>query len=516
MRAGRADWTSLPIHPLLAAAYPVAFLFATNAAEQVTLDPLWTPLLLAVGGAAALLAVLWLLLRDPWRAALLATVLIVGFFGYGHAWNLTGGLVPRGVLLAGWLILVGLAAVLAWRAGSRPVRATRVLNVLSALLVATSVVAIAAPFLGPRIALDFTAERLPMSPGVEDPDELPDVYYLVFDRYARGDVLAELYGHDNEPFLSELEERGFYVADESHSNYSKTPLSLVSSLNMEYLDVEALRAEAAADDDREPIHRRLRAGLRVPAALKDLGYTYHHIANWWEPSAANVDADHVYRDAGPTEFTTALLQTTIFSAVWQAETIDPFDWRVYRSHHEYEFEVLREIGDLPGPKYVFAHVLLPHEPYVFDSDGTAMTEEEVAGMSEREAYRRQLEFLNDQILEVVDEILASSERSPIMLIQADEGPFPPRYRLNTLGFDWRQATPSELEEKSGILNTYRLPGVSPEEAGLYPSITPVNSFRVVFNAYFGTDLPLLPDRVYAHVSQNEFFDIFEITDQLRR
>ena len=62
------------------------------------------------------------------------------------------------------------------------------------------------------------------------------------------------------------------------------------------------------------------------------------------------------------------------------------------------------------------------------------------------------------------------------------------------------ATTDELEEKFGILSAYHLPGVDPEAAGLYPSITPVNSFRVVFNTYFDAGLPLLPDEIYAHRS----------------
>ena len=51
----RPDWTAIPVHPLLVAAYPVVFLFATNAADQVTLDPMWAPLAMAVGGARSCL-----------------------------------------------------------------------------------------------------------------------------------------------------------------------------------------------------------------------------------------------------------------------------------------------------------------------------------------------------------------------------------------------------------------------------------------------------------------------------
>jgi hypothetical protein len=44
-----------------------------------------------------------------------------------------------------------------------------------------------------------------------------------------------------------------------------------------------------------------------------------------------------------------------------------------------------------------------------------------------------------------------------------------------------------------VLNAYYMPGYTGQ---LYPSISPVNSFRIVFNAYFGTDLPLLKDTSY--------------------
>ena len=50
--------------------------------------------------------------------------------------------------------------------------------------------------------------------------------------------------------------------------------------------------------------------------------------------------------------------------------------------------------------------------------------------------------------------------------------------------------PDQLLQKTGILNAYYLPGADPRV--FYPTISPVNSFRVVFNTYFGASLPLLP------------------------
>jgi len=97
----------------------------------------------------------------------------------------------------------------------------------------------------------------------------------------------------------------------------------------------------------------------------------------------------------------------------------------------------------------------------------------------------------------------------------DEGPWPDRFRANNDGFQGMDTTRDELDEKLAILNAYHLPGVSPEAAGLYPAITPVNSFRVVLNVLFGADLPLLPDRYYAQVDSLHFYDLFDVTERLR-
>jgi hypothetical protein len=286
---------------------------------------------------------------------------------------------------------------------------------------------------------------------------------------------------------------------------------------MDYLDQAQLEAEQSDPEDRRPIHRRLQDHLAVPVRLKQLGYEYIHIANWWQPSSTNVDADRLYRWRGESEFSTSFWRTTLMRAFDSGTPpLEPGSWPRLREYTETELEALDRVPDLGGPKFVFAHLMLPHEPYMFDRDGSFMTEEQVAEQGLHESFVRQLEFTNSRLLTMVDDILASSDEPPIILIQADEGPFPDRYEARVLDFDWHDATTGELEQKSGILSAFYLPGVDHETAGLHPSITPVNSFRIVFNEYFGGTLPLLPGRIYAHTNQRDFFDFFEITDRLVR
>jgi hypothetical protein len=519
MRRPRVDWTALPIHPLLVAAYPVVFLFAANAAEQVGLDPLWRPLAMAVGGALVALVVLFVIVRDWSRAALLTTVLVIGFFGYGHAWNAASGVLDsQWWLIGAWVLVVGIGLFAAWHANRFMAPLTRGLNLIAALALLLNGWSVAGTMVafGAVHVPDDSVSTVRLAPA--DRSDLPDVYYIILDRYPGETALRETYGFDNSPFLDALEERGFDVAHHAHANYIKTPLSLSSSLNLGFLDAERFKAEATSGEDREPVQRTLRDHLAVVTALKQLGYRYIHISNWWTPTATNVDADRVFHYAGQDEFSTVLAQTTLLRAFTEpdAAPTDPWDWSVLRQHTLYELNTLDQVPELPGPKFVFAHILMPHPPWVIDADGSPLDRAEVAALGDQESMLRYLEYGNGRMLDAIDRILAGSGDDAVIMLQADEGPFPREYQADEWGFRWREATDKQLEEKFGILFAMRVPGADLDAAGFSDDITPVNTFRVIFNARFGTDFPMLPNRVWAHTDLSHFYDFFEITNRLSR
>lgn len=515
---GRRDWTILPLHPLLAAAYPVIFLFALNIAEQVTLAPLWLPLALAVFDTALLLGILGLALRNWQRAALLTTVLVAGFFGYGHAWTAADQVLDsQWPLIAAWVLAVGIGLLVAWRLGPDNLRtATRALNAVALFLVVLNLTTV----ISTRSVLDFgspTEELTPLELTPSDPSDPPDVYFVILDRYAGPTALRETYDFDNEPFLTELEARGFAVARNAHANYIKTPLSLASTLSMEPLDAEGFKAEAKDGGDRDPVQRILSQRLAVPAALKEIGYEYVHIGNWWTPTATNVDADLTLVYEGQDQFGSVLAQTTFLRALDDPAGApdDPWDWPVMRENNLYALDRLDEVTALPGPKYVFAHLVTTHPPYVHNADGSYTGREQVARLGDIESYRRQLTYANSRMLAFVDRVLAD-DPDAIIILQADEGPFPARYQEMGWNFKWRDATDAELEQKFGILFAMRVPDADLEAEGFHQAITPVNTFRMLFNARFGTDLPLHPDRTWAHEDLHHFYDFVDVTDRLRR
>ncbi|GAG20003.1 unnamed protein product, partial [marine sediment metagenome] len=94
-------------------------------------------------------------------------------------------------------------------------------------------------------------------------------------------------------------------------------------------------------------------------------------------------------------------------------------------------------------------------------------------------YRNQVIFISKRIEKIVEGIIANSEVMPIIIVQADHG---------------RSTHRIPSGEHVAILNAYYLPGG--EAYQLYDSISPVNSFRVIFNIYFGGDYDLLDDVAY--------------------
>lgn len=500
----------MPWHPFLVAAYPVLFLFGQNAVQQMSLAPLWPPLGGALAGAAVATG-LGRVATGSWRrGALLASLGLALFMSFGHAWNLAGDVLGhRRWLVLGYLVVAAIGSWLITRRGRgwfAP--ATRGLNVVATIAVALSIVPIVefattargAPTEASEVALDL------------DPDAIasrPDIYWIVLDRYPNAETLDRLYGFDNSPFIGALRERGFAIAEESWANYWKTAFSLLSTLRMEHLD----GAELVDRDPPTfgPVHRGLQESVAATATLTSIGYEYVHLGNWWEPSSTNRDADRVLLWAENGEFTSAVLATTALSLLTprapSADAESVSDSTLARSHTTFAFERLEEARERPGPTYVFAHILVPHPPYVFDTDGTEPTADETAGRSEDEQMLRQLEWANGRVLAAIDRLTdVPADQQPVIVLQADEGPWPDRFWDDQREFPWLEATPDEIQEKFGILNAIRTPGVEPASLGFGARSSPVNTFRMLFNGYFGTDLPLLPDTTYLSPNYARMYD----------
>jgi hypothetical protein len=135
-----------------------------------------------------------------------------------------------------------------------------------------------------------------------------------------------------------------------------------------------------------------------------------------------------------------------------------------------------------------------------------------------EQYVEHVRFTNAGLLALVDRLHAGPpETWPIIVIAADEGPFPDRYAEDEDHFQWLEARPDELLSKFSILSAISVPGVDRaglEAAGFTDDMTLVNLFRIVFNAAFDADLPMLPHRNWVFVDQLRIYDAVDVSDRI--
>jgi hypothetical protein len=354
-------------------------------------------------------------------------------------------------------------------------------------------------------AVQFDTERNPVPTNTVrltgEPSDLPDVYYLILDAYGRADVLQDIYGYDNSEFLDFLDAQGCYVATESIANYTKTILSLITSLNLDYVQNVIPESEPRSVP-ANVLSTYLNQNV-VMQTFKDLGYnivTFESGFSLTDITTADYHLDPIIHGVNP--FESILLSQSII--VYPAEISILFNRMAYGvsysghiARQKYILDTFPSLDLIPGPKFVFAHVILPHPPFVFQADGTVNLPEipfsyydadDYKGTVEeyQSGYVAQLQYLNSRLEEIITAILSKPGTPPVIILQADHGP--------RSTFTWEDPSSRGIYETFSIFNTYCFP--VKDYDSLYPGISPANSFRVLFNLYFGTNYPLIPDESY--------------------
>jgi hypothetical protein len=526
---------NIPLHPFLLAIYPVLALWNTNikdvAANQIT-RAIFIVLVISI----CLFLVLYALVCDWLKAGLILSVLLIAFFSYGHIYAVLreSGLSP---LLVRHRILLPLISIIAccfvfpiWKNGKSIGAWTNYFNVFGVVLIIMLLFQLASYELRSVSRADKSSTGSASSPEASSAvsGKTPDIYYIILDGYGRQDILSELYGYDNSAFLNDLKKRGFYIAENSYTNYMQTVISLSSSLNMAYID-ELNSGNGGTPPEYETYLSWMHFS-KVRDFLRQRGYkTVAFATAYAEMGNADIFFKAPYQQDSNApillpinEFEGLLLKSTMARAWLDLKRKgnnlqDSFLEAPYIKQRNRILFTLTEVEKVPaisGKKFVFAHVVAPHPPFVFGPNGEAVNhtlpyelgdgsafdgspEEYVTG------YRNQIQYINKLVLQAIDAILASSPEPPVIIIQGDHGP--------GAHLQWSSVDKSNIPERMAILNAYYFPDGNYDN--LYPSISPVNSFRVILNKYFGTEMKLLPDNHYFS-TYSELSKFINVNDRL--
>ena len=465
------------------------------------------------------LLILWLVLA----------VLIWPAYRLTGDWVWTALLLSVGVLaftfspeLFSSVALVFLLGFVCWLAYARlrriRVRASHMLGVLAATsvfftgyslyLMASMLLQI--PWIDYHRAVD-TVSADPLANSAS-PAQQPDIYYIVLDGYARSDLLQELYGYDNSDFVHFLQDKGFVVPASGTSNYPATPLSIGSTLNMDY--IQSFVPLAEGHHQRwlmEPFIDR----SRVRSLLESRGYqTVSLSTNWTITDNPTTDLYLHPRPVLLSDYEGYLLNVTLLK-VFEPLLGSFASLPAADSHREtilHGFQALADLPDVPGPKFVFAHFISPHPPFVFDRDEnpldspgsfTFQDANEYSGSSAEYAarYVEQVQFINTRLRAVIESILARSSSPPIILIQADHG--------SGMLTDLESPDKTCMHERFSPFAAYYLPGM--DQADVPADMSAVNLFRLLFNQYFNAGLPMLEGRQYFYQDSRNYYQFTDVT-----
>ncbi|MDR3690845.1 MAG: hypothetical protein P4L46_15815 [Fimbriimonas sp.] len=507
-----------PFHPILFALFPVLSLYSLNTA-LVPIRDVPGPMAVVLGCTCLFWLVLGLVLRDARRGATGASVGVVTVFSFGHLWDvirhnesLSKIIFFRSDLTPYWAaLLVVLVVAGCWKWKRMPA-ITQGMNIAGIVLAGFPAASIGMSFInawrGTMIApLSSSHVKLKIT-------DRPDIYYVILDGFGRTDALKRVIGFDDGWFVRGLEDRGFYVASDARANYCQTELSLSSSLNLNYIP-EILPRISKSWDDRKILDKLIDEN-EVSRYLKKLGYRYEAITTGF-PSVNPNSADLWLNTTGSvTYFAGVLFLEMPVSLDDDLAGLSQFVARRKMIDNAMS-DMPRGISSGLPPRFVFTHILAPHPPFVFGPNGEPRRPQKM-GFSfvdgsdffdfggtvdqYKQGYSEQAAYIGKQILATIDKILKASPKPPIIIVQGDHGS---KLRLN-----------QQLLEKTDVnecfpnLNAYFVPPKVKQE--LYPGITPVNSFRIIFDGLFGDSLPKLEDRSY----YSGWLTPFDFTDVSKR
>jgi hypothetical protein len=506
------------LHPILLAIFPILFLAVQNI-DELFLGDIVRPLIAAAVVAVLLLLLFRVIARSWQKSALLTSFSTLLLFSFGHLSTALRGVfeVVGLAVSARWVAMIAVAAIwalLAWlilRSRRQFGRVTAVMNAIALVLVGLQVAQGGYLLLSrPHSQLNRIEPTITLDPG----GRTPDIYYIVLDAFGREDVIREIYGYDNSWFIEELRRLGFYVADKSHSNYCQTSLSLASTLNLKY--IHDLGDFDPASHDRGPLTVLLQDNL-VFGLLKEQGYELTAFGSAFPPTEFKSADTYSTTPLALSEFETTVLGTTPLP-VLIPDIASEYVQHRRRIHQTFEGLVQVDLDN--SPQIVFAHLMTPHPPFIFDGIGRPVQPdrpfyfgrgthyfEKGGSLAEYVlGYAGQVEYISKLLAQTIRDIIDryDADSRPIIIVQGDHGPGSRLY--------WQNVHKIDIKECFAILNAIYLPGCY--DSLLYPSITPINTFRVVLDQCFNADCELLPDRSIFTAWTRPYL-WFEVTEQLK-
>lgn len=370
-----------------------------------------------------------------------------------------------------WLVLVAaVGALLHWAVSDRT--NTYLVVVILALTLLAPALQVVTQHVSHRVPYPLSEAH--SSVDARPTEAVEDVLVLIVDGYPMLSVADQWFGHDTEPLQEGLMEAGFEVPEVSWSHNTFTGLAVPSILQLNQIADDSPKGQWG---NRRSSYDIIGGENLVVETLRSAGFQYIHIEGGWDGSTC-IRADVCLESSWLSEANWNLLAPSIFA--------DIIEERHGSMAAVNTIPVVDHLANLDAfdddePYVVFAHMFLPHAPYVVDSKCEVVaTETRPDSDDDYHRLRQQLSCVDSLLLDVV----ASLDRDVAVLIAGDHG----------TGEGGQVGSPSEtwsnadIAERLGALLAYRIPGGcdGPDEP------TNVYAMRAIMECTVIADLPKEP------------------------
>jgi hypothetical protein len=334
------------------------------------------------------------------------------------------------------------------------------------------------------------------------PAQLPNVYYLLFDMHTGSESLEKYWNYEDTVLINHLTSKGFCVLKNARSNYNYTLYSLASTFNMQHLN-ELPKYKSNITTRINSLGSVIRDNS-VAELFQSIGYDIINLSPFDIGLQQRFYTRYYTFSLGKYLWDKTLPGKICTELLWNAKELNEKISNLFsfqdRDNAVCSMKVFSKLNELnktlavnKKPSFIYAHFLLPHYPYHYNRKGEWRSIENDR-IDDKDSYLDQLIYTDELIKKITDSILINSVIPPVIIIQGDHG-------FNMLkGAD-------KIKEANSILNAYYFPGGCKKE--VYETITPVNTFRVLFNSAFHFQFKLQEDKSFY---VNEFtFDCAEDT-----
>jgi hypothetical protein len=260
---------------------------------------------------------------------------------------------------------------------------------------------------------------------------------------------------------------------------------------------------------------------RAASFLKGQGYRYVFFPSaWFAATRASAEADtqvdpyrgfDLARSIYRSHFEGKLASVTMLAGL---QKVLGSPTTVYAEHAARTFAGVTAMSGAARPTFVFAHVLMPHTPWVVDAACRPVLARDLVSQgwdhspASHAMLRDQVQCVNGQTLKTVRALVARSHPHPIIIIQGDHGT---EESLNPPLSDTAVPTAEQARERFRTFGAYYLPGGG--AVAIPESTSVVNVLRHVFAYYFDADLPPVPNTMF--YSYQLPYSMTELDDDFR-